>query len=198
VSPDLQVALNPETSYRRLVAEGGEPSWLRVAARLAVLTLTFAVIVPIMATHAVTMSLVGLSALAWCFVPIVQTALALVTVGPARGRTMSLARAFELWFAGHLPYTAWILLLPILTRLGDFLQIDFIVVVTFAAAVVWASFIETAYCRVVLNASPSAARARVSAHQALMLVIVAGGVVWASSAGGIASFLANAAARIRS
>jgi len=67
--------------------------------------------------------------------------------------------------------------------------------VTFAAAIVWATFIETAYCRVVLNASPSSARGRVTIHQALMLAMIAAGGVWAASAGGIESFVAHTASR---
>jgi len=191
VSSDLQLALTPEASYRRLVAERGEASWARLLARLALVTLTFAVIVPIMATHTITFALAGWSALAWCFVPLVQAALALVAIGPAHGRTMSLGRAFELWFAGHVP---WLLLLPATIRVGELLQAD-LVIVTFAAAIVWATFIETAYCRVVLNASPSSARGRVTIHQALMLAMIAAGGLWAASAGGIESFLAQTASR---
>ena len=193
---DLQLALEPEVTYRRLVAEAAGPSWRRVAARLVLVALTFAVIVPIMATHAVTIGLVLVSAAAWCFVPLVQAAMAFVAIAPARGRSVNLARAFELWFAGHLPYTAWLLLLPIVVRISQRLHFD-LVIATLAGAIIWASIVEAAYCRVVLNASPSAARVRVTAHQALMLTLVGAGVLWA--AGGVAatfSSLARMAAQV--
>jgi len=196
VFSDLQLALQPDATYRQLVGQHAQPSWARVVTRLCFLVLTFAVIVPILATHMITIRLALVSAAAWCFVALIQTAMAFVTIAPARGRTVSLARAFELWFAGHLPYTLWLLLLPAIIRLGQFVRFDF-VLVTFAAAIAWASIVETAYCRVVLTASPAAARARVTAHQALMLTLVGAGVLWA--AGGVAaivSFLARTAAQI--
>lgn len=196
MSSDLQIALNPEPTYRRLVAEAARRSWARALGRLAFLVLTFAAIVSIMATHAITIDLVLVSAAAWCFVPLVQAAMGLVTIAPARGRTVGLARALELWLAGYLPYILWLLLVPFMVMLGALTQIG-VILVTFSAAIGWASFIETAYCRVVLNASPSAARARVAAHQLLMLTLVSAGVLWA--AGGVASvvtFLARVAASL--
>jgi len=128
------------------------------------------------------------AAAVWWIVPATQMAMALVTLGPASGRTMSFGRALDLWFAGHLPYTAWLLLLPVVTRLSQLARFDF-VVITLAAAVLWAAFIETAYFRVVLNASPSSSRAHVVVHTALMLTVVAAAVCW--SAGGVAPTIAS-------
>jgi hypothetical protein len=196
VSSDLQIAFNPESTYRRLVSEHVPPSWARVVTRLCFLVLAFAVIVPILATHVITIRLVLVSAAAWCFVPLIQTAMALAIIGPARGRRVGLARACELWFAGHLPYTAWILLLPIIFRLGYMLRFN-LLLVTFAAAMSWAAFVEAAYCRAVLGASPSDARWSVAVHQMLMLTLTCVGVVWA--AGGwesITGFLARTAAQL--
>ena len=196
MSSDLALAFNPESTYRRLIAEAAGTSWLRVLARLALVALTFAVIVPIMATHAITIRLVLISAAAWCFIPVIQAAMALAIIGPARGRRVDLARAFELWFAGHLPYTAWILLLPIFVRLGYMLRFD-LLLVTFVAAISWASFVETAYCRAVLGSSASDARWSVAVHQMLMLGLTGGGVWWAAGGwGSIAGFLTRTVAEL--
>ena len=171
-------------------------SWGRVAARLILTALLLGVVVPIMATHTVTIQLVAVSALAWCFVPIAQLLMAMLTIVPARGRTVSVARALDLWFAGHLPYTAWLLLLPVIVRVSAAAQID-LVVITFAAAIVWATSVEIAFARVVLGDPPATARRRVVLHQALMLGLVGAGVLWA--AGGVApitSFIARTVARL--
>ena len=196
VLSDLQLALAPDATYRRLAAEAADTSWLPVITRLLLLVLTLAVIVPLMATHTITLGLLAVSAAAWCFVPVAQLLMAAVTILPARGRTVGAERALDLWFAGHLPYTAWLLLLPFTTRASQLLHFD-LVVITFAAAAAWASSIELAYCRAVLHASEAASRRRVAVHQTLMLTLVLAGAFWAASFNGIASFLAQILAHLR-
>jgi hypothetical protein len=180
---DIRIAVAPEETYRELVARAPAARWQDALAGPALQVSLLAVIVPLMATHTVSLSLVLISAIAWVTIPATQIAMALVTIGPARRRPVAFARAFELWFAGHAPFTLWLLLLPIImgTRVGFIV----LLAVTFAVPVCWSAFIEAAYCRVVLGATPARARAKTALHQAIMLTVVGSSVIWA--AGGVDS-----------
>jgi len=182
LSINARVALAPEDTYRQLVSEVTQPRWWQALARPALVLLALAVVVPIMAAGAVTASLVLTSAVAWSAVLLIQIAAALVTIGSAASRRVGLTRALDLWFAGHLPYTAWILLLPLITASHTIWPLDAIAV-TFIVPTVWTTFIATAYCRTVLGTTAGGARSRVAAHQVVTLTVTAALTLWA--AGGI-------------
>jgi hypothetical protein len=184
LSIDARVALAPEDTYRQLVPEVTQPRWWQALARPALVLLALALVMSIMATHSVTASLLLTSAIAWSAVVLIQIAAALVTIGSAAGRRVGFARALDLWFAGHLPYSAWILLLPLITASHTISPLD-VIAVTFIVPTVWTTFIATAYCRVVLGATAGRARWRVAAHQLVTLTVTAALALWA--AGGIAA-----------
>jgi hypothetical protein len=191
---DIRLALAPDDTYRQLAAHAAPARWSAALARPALALLVLAIVLPITAVHVVTARLVVDSAAACSWVVLIQLALAALTIAPAPRRRVGLRRAFDLWFAGHLPYTVWLLAMPLLSlsregaiNLG---------LVTFVVAVIWSTEIETSFCRVVLGDTPDAARARIAVHQAVMLTIVAAVVLWA--AGGFAavtSYVARMLAR---
>ena len=195
-SIDLRVALAPEATYRTLVERPAPTSWRCVCSRPLLTLIVLAVCLPLSATHTVTLKLITLTAVGWSFVLVVQFGLAMFTVGAARGRSVSLTRALELWFLGHVPYTAWLLVVPVLSVTGAWMQP--LLGLTFVVPVVWSTLVETAYCRAVLHSTPADARRRVALHQALMLAIVVAMVLWAvGGPNNLVAFGSRMAVRLR-
>ena len=191
LSVDARIALAPETTYRQLIAHdaacraeaGGHASeGGRVVVKPALVLLVIAVMLPIMALHTITTRLVVTFAAAWSVVVAIQIVLAAALIASAPARAVSFGRAFDLWFAGHLPYNAWMLLLPITTSLAKGHAIDALAV-TFAGPVVWSAFIGSAFCRTVLGATSAGARRRTAVHIIVMLAVTLTLAVWA--AGGV-------------
>ena len=182
VSIDTRVALAPDATYRQLVAQGAPSSQWRALARSVLVLLVIAVIVPIMAVRQITASLVLTSAAAWSVVIAIQIAIAVVVIASAPARKVAFARAFELWFAGHVPYSAWILLLPFVTSIPGVQALD-AMAVTVLVPIIWTTFIVTAFCRAVLGATPAGARWRAALQQTMALTTLVTLALWA--AGGV-------------
>src|SRR5262252_492011 len=170
VSTDVQLAFAPDATYRQLVAQNRPIRWWRALARPALALLLIAVVVPMMVTHAITAGLVLTSAAAWGFVVAIQLAIAAIFVAPAPASGVAFWRAMDLWFAGHVPYSLWILLLPFLT-----------------SSAVPPHDIIGAFFRTVLGMDASTARRRALFHLLIVVIIVSALGLWA--AGGIPATL---------
>jgi len=178
------VALAPDATYARLVAEGAGPiSGWRMLRRPAMVLVVIATLVPIMAVQRVTLGLVATTAIMGSFVVAIQLLIGAVFIASAPGRRVEFPRALDLWFAGHLPYSLWMLVLfaaiagygP--TSLG-------LIVVCAVLPSAWTAAIVSAFCRNVLGAERSEARWRAAGHTVSAWVIGLACVIW--SAGGMA------------
>jgi hypothetical protein len=178
-SSELRVALAPEATYRRLLADEAAATWWHRLERPAIVLLVIGVIVPIMAVQRVTIGLVVTSALSWSFAVVIQILAGAVVIGSAPSRRIAMPRALDLWLAGHLPYSVWMLAVAILVANSMWGSLDSLV---FSAVVpaVWTSFIVSAYCRTVLATTASGARWRVAMHQALVWSTALTYIAWAS------------------
>jgi hypothetical protein len=183
-STDVRLAFAPSATYRQLIAQNSPTRWWRALARPALVLVLIAVVVPMMATSQITARLVLTSAAAWSPVVVIQMAIAAIFVAPARG--VGFWRAIDLWFAGHVPYSLWILLLPFLTGSSALPPHD-VMGVSMVAPLVWTSVITSAFFRTVLGMHPWAARRRAALHLAIVVIVVLALVLWA--AGGIAGTL---------
>jgi hypothetical protein len=185
-STDARVAFAPNSTYRALIGRTTLPAW-RALGRPALVLLVLAVSLPITAVHAITLDLVLRTAGTFSVIVLVQLAIGAVVIASAPARRVSFARAFDLWFAGHLPYNLWILLLPFLTDLqvGPADSPHELMGVSAIVPLVWTTFIVAAFCRVVLGMAPVNARRRAILHTAMVLVVGTALVVWA--AGGVAA-----------
>lgn len=182
LSVDARVAFAPEATYRQLVAQEAPSSGWRALGRPALVLLLIAVILPIMAVREITASLVLTSAAAWSVVVAIQIAIAVVVIASAPARKVGFGRALELWFAGHVPYSAWILLLPFVTSIPGVQALD-AMAVTVLVPIIWTTFIVTAFCRAVLGATPAGARKRAALQQTMALTTIVVLALWA--AGGV-------------
>jgi hypothetical protein len=100
---------------------------------------------------------------------------------------VNMSRALDLWFAGHVPYSLWLLLAAAAIAAMPAAGLDGLIAVAVIPAV-WTAVIVAAFCRNVLGTSRAGARWRASAHFlamwgiALQLVALSAGgwfQVWA-------------------
>jgi hypothetical protein len=183
LSTDVRVAFAPDKTYRALIAEATLPAW-RAAARPALVLLVLAVTLPITAVRNITLDLVLRSAVMFSAIVLVQLIVGTIVIASAPARRVSFSRALDLWFAGHLPYSLWILLLPLLTAIPVMSPHE-LIFLSAIAPFAWTAFIVVAFCRVVLDLTPGRAGRQAMLHMAMVLVAGSALTIWA--AGGIAA-----------
>jgi len=181
-SSELQVALAPAATYERLLSSCGPAKaghYVRSLRLPAMVVLVIAVMAPIMAVQRVTIGLVATAALSWCFVVALQAIVALAVIASAPARKVATLDALDLWFAGHVPYSLWMLcafgVMAAMTTGRDRLLIASAVV-----PAIWTAFIVAAFCRTVLGATASGARWRAAAHFVAIWAITASYIAWAA------------------
>jgi hypothetical protein len=179
LSTEVRLALAPEATYRRLLADEAAVSWSRMLRRPALVLLVIATAVPIMAIQRVTIGLVLTAALSWSFVVAIQLLAGAVVIASAPARRIEIRRALDLWFAGYLPYSVWLLLAAAAmgsARAGS-------VTLFIASALIpclWTAVIVAAFCRTVLRTSRAGARWRAAVHCLVVWAIGLSYVAWAA------------------
>jgi len=174
---EWRIAIAPGQAYRALVNEPMAPG--RLLARLGLISLLMATIASVIVTGRITVSLLLSAALSWSFVLVLQVVIGTVVIRSAPARRVGFARALDLWFASHLPYSLWLLLLSTWFYLVAMFP-PFTLVLTVVVPAAWTVAISSAYCREVLGASAHGARWRVALQQLLAWSCVAAYLVFAS------------------
>jgi hypothetical protein len=191
-SDELRVALSPSRAYERLVgvaggADGATLSNAAVArgplARMATVLLLYGIVGSTIATGRIRFDLLAIVAASFSFVLVMQlfAALVLMASAPAAARRVSRTRALDLWFAGHLPYSLWLMAMGawilVIRSLPPLASVPLILV-----PAIWTWVIGRAFCAVVLGNGATGARWRLAGHQvivwsamALYLLSAAGG-----------------------
>jgi hypothetical protein len=181
MSPELRLMVSPGETYASMARARGRATLLTAIRRPLLVALVLGASVAKAATGHITPSLLVSATLCWTFVVILQAAIALGLMAGAARRTVGLARAVDLYFAGHAPWSLWLLAAaawspsPLGRPLAPLLVVA--VVPLFLTA-----RITTAFFREVLEMDPRHAVARTVAQQALTwgsLVILFGtAVAW--------------------
>lgn len=181
LSTEVRVALSPDVAYERLRAARSQDSARQLATRLVTVLLVIGTIVPTMATGRVTIGLVAWSSVVWGFVVVIQVAVALALIASASRRAVRLVDALDLWFAGHLPSSLWLLCGAVVIARSD-PAADPLPVVLLGAIIPawWTAVIVAAFCRRVLDLPPDAARIRAASHFMVTWSIVFSYMAWAS------------------
>jgi hypothetical protein len=110
LSPELRLIAAPRKTYAALVRGRGRGSLMTAVRRPLLVALVLGVSTAIAATRSASPGLVASTTLAWSYVVVAQLAIAVpLMAGPAR-RTVGLARAIDLFFAGHAPWSLFMLL----------------------------------------------------------------------------------------
>jgi hypothetical protein len=176
LSLETHLALAPATTYASLLTERRGALWQR----LGTILLVIAVAIPIMAVQRVTIGLVVATAICWSFILIIQFFIGVLLITSVRSRQIRLTRALDLWFAGHLPYSVWLMAsAAVMANLSS--GSTEIVIALAVVPSVWTSVIVSAFCRVVLNTSRAGARIRATIH---FIVVWAVGLQYVALASG--------------
>jgi hypothetical protein len=102
--PELWVMLRPRAAYSELALDTAEPSRWMAIRRPLLLAFVCGCAVSLMTSGRVTLRLTVPAMLYFTFVPLIEIA-ALAVV---RSRSISLARAIDLFFMGHAPWPLWL------------------------------------------------------------------------------------------
>jgi len=180
VPPDLRLALSPTKTYCELIAEPERGTWLRALERIAFVAILIGTAVTLSSARRLPPGLVLMGIVCWSFVPITQWLIGLVVIGRAPGRRLSVPRCLELLFAGHLPWSLWML---VFIGFDTFTPVPIplvIQVLSLLVPAVWTTIILSAFCRIVLGCTPARAHLLIVAHQAMTWTAFFGYVVLVS------------------
>lgn len=151
MTTDVELALSPAVTYERLTRARTSGDAAAVAGRLALALLIIGTSVAVTATDRVSLVLVVTIGLSWSFAVAVQAVAAAAVILPARARTVTAPRAFELWFQAHVPWSLWFLLSPVFFAIVGFRIPDKILVATALVPLVWTGALLNAFARRVLG-----------------------------------------------
>lgn len=170
LSSEVRVAVAPDSTYRVLVADNEPVSLWRMLRRPLVVLIVIATIVPIMAVQRITLGLFVSSTVSFGFVVLIQMVVGAAFIASARSRRAALPRALDLWFAGHIPYSLWLLTVAAAFSVAPWGSLDLLVALA-AIPAAWTAVIVAAFCRHVLGSSRAGARWRAAAHFIVMWAI---------------------------
>jgi hypothetical protein len=166
-SLDVGVAVAPDAAYRALAAGDERVGAWRMLRRPLIVALVIGTAVPIMAVQRMTIGLLASATLSFLFVIAIQIAVGAALVASASSRRVHMWRALDLWFAGHVPYSLWLLLAAAAIAAMPAAGLDGLIAVAVLPSA-WTAVIVAAFCRQVLGTSKAGARWRASGHFLVM------------------------------
>jgi hypothetical protein len=110
VSPEIGLIFAPRDTYAALVRTPAPASVLTALRRPLLVAAVLGVSVAITATGRATPALVASTTLAWSYVVVLQLAIAVSVLARPAKRSIGLARAVDLFFAGHAPWSLFALI----------------------------------------------------------------------------------------
>jgi hypothetical protein len=165
LSSELTLALSPAETYETLVYAQPTGTWWMVLARAAFYMVLFTAAVAMTATGHVTFGLMFHVGLSWSFLVVWQAVAGAAIILPARGRRVSLGRAFELLFLAYVPWALYGLAMTALAVLAEPDVSALVVALTAVAPIAWTSVLVAGFCRTVLGETAGGARRRTLVHQ---------------------------------
>jgi hypothetical protein len=186
VSDDVRVACAPEATYRALVEDADTTSTAGVLGHAALANAVLVFGMPLIVTGRITFVSLTSSVLCWGFVAVLQTILGWALIVSSPSRRVGVRRALDLWFAAHLPFSLWMLVVfGWVMYTNGLAQLSILATATVPA--VWTMVLIWSYCRAVLGVSQRAAAWRVALEQAAAWLLVTAYVLFA--AGGLGSII---------
>ena len=175
MNTDLEIAISPAATFERLAATRARGRTGVLAGRLLLALAVIGTSVAAAATSRVSFELVGGIALSWSFALLVQLLAAGAIIVPARARTTTALRAFELWFQAHLPWSLWLLLPPLYFSLAGRRVTETPLAVAALVPMAWTALLLYRFAQRVLRSRRAAA-----------IVLLHQGIVWGLTIGYIA------------
>ena len=172
MTSELRLLVAPARTYAVLARQPSSVGPLTALRRPLLAAVVLGVAIAIAATRHVTPALVLSTTLCWAFVVVLQVAIALTLIaGPSR-RTVGVARALDLFFASHVP---WSLFLLAAAAAPAPLGRPLTPLLLFAVApLVLTPRMIAAFFREVLQLDPLGALGRTVLHQAITWTLFAG------------------------
>jgi hypothetical protein len=170
ISPELQIMKAPQRVYSRLVAERQTVTALDACYRPMVVALTIGTAASISSTSHVSIGLVTSVTACWTFLVVVQVIAAWVAMPSASRRAIGSARAIDLLFSGHGPWSLWLLVAAAWALAMPTTERDTRWLLTsIAVPVIWNVVIVFAFFRAALQLPYADAVRRTIVHQAVAL-----------------------------
>jgi hypothetical protein len=166
MSPEIRLMVSPRDTYASLARLPGRPTLLTTLRRPLLVAAVIGVSTAMSATGHVTPALVLSTTLCWSFVVLLQAAIALALVAAPARRTVGLGRAVDLYFAGHAPWSLWMLATVAWAPSGGGRPFTPVLIAA-AVPLVLTPRIVSAFFREVLEMDFRHAAARTAAQQAL-------------------------------
>lgn len=179
LSTEVRLALAPAATYLGMLDDQAAVSWSRTLRRPALVLLVIAIAAPIMAIQRVTLGLVLTAALSWSFVVAIQFLAGAVVIASVPARRIEIRRALDLWFAGCLPYSVWLLLAAAAMSSARAASVPLFIASALVPSL-WTAVIVAAFCRTVLRTSRAGARWRAAVHFLVVWAIGLSYVAWAA------------------
>jgi hypothetical protein len=165
VFPEIALMVSPRAAYAALVRGADEVSAVTALRRPLLVAVVIGVSVAIAGTGRVTPALALDTTIAWSYIVLLQLAIALPLVAPRAHRTVGVARALDLFFAGHAPWSLVPLVAAAWAPPPDRSMWPVYVVAIFA--LVTTPRIVTAFFLEVLGLDPRTARRMAILHQTI-------------------------------
>jgi len=165
MTPELRLMIAPGPTYARLARQPVPAGPLAFLRRPFLATVVLGGAIAIAGTGHVTPALVISTTLCWAFVVVLQIAIALALIAAPSRRTVGVARALDLFFASHAPWSFWLLAAALMPA-----SIGRPVVALLLAALVPMLLTQrmiAAFFREVLELAPAHAIVRTAVHQAI-------------------------------
>jgi hypothetical protein len=180
MSPELRLMVSPGETYALLARASGRGTALTALRRPLLVAVVIGVFEAMAATGHVTPSLVASTILCWSFVVVLQAAIGLGLIAGAARRTVGIARALDLYFAGHAPWSLWLLAVAAWAPARGFSSTPLLVTAVVPLALT--PRIVSAFFREVLEMDPRDAFTRTIAQQAMtwasFLILFGTAVAW--------------------
>jgi hypothetical protein len=166
VAPELRLITAPGETYAALARVPVASTLATALRRPLLVALVTGASLAMTATGRVTPALMTSTTVTWSYIVLLQLAIAAPLVVPRGRRTVGAARAIDLFFAGHAPWSLFILLLGAVMPLPSGWP-DLLLVAAALVPLVLTARIVAAFFREVLGMRPRAARRMMVLHQAL-------------------------------
>ena len=178
MSPELAVLLRPRAAYHVLAEDYPAVSPLQALRRPALVALAIAVAISITATGRAPLSLVVSTLICWSFAVAWQL-LAAATVTRVPHRSLSFAQRLDLFFAGHAPWSVWLLTCTAWSRLLPGWTDLYALLCTAAVPAGWTTVVVYGFCTGALGLTKRRALRLTLLHQALVWSFVFLYIAWA-------------------
>jgi hypothetical protein len=109
MTPELRLMVAPSRTYAGLARQPSPVGPITSLRRPLLAAAVLGVSMAISATGHVTPALVLSTTLCWSFVIVLQIAIAMILIARPARRTVGVARALDLFFASHAPWSFWML-----------------------------------------------------------------------------------------